>query len=496
MLSVVLARLQRRRRSARGTDATRTASRRAPRRRSARTSRSERRGRCTSTPIRDRSSPAGIEGWHYARGMKRHRVAGPAAPDHHPHPQLGVGRRAPRWRRSPRPTRTPRRPRSPAKSSTASRPSSTSWPASATTGSTSRPAVRSRWTPFRRSIGVGQHRPGQHRLPRCHGGLRGPARGSAAGDRSGARPRQSSRPHPRSAPPSSAWRPRRARSAVGARYVGLTHGNARLTVSLDHGRASISRVSPVARRTETMNLVPRTALAAMPIAVALTLALTVGAAAQVATLASPDETPSRTPETTEAVLEFEDRERGHSWRSPSACVTTASTWMIPGLRHGGGDAPSLGRGGGQRRIRPSIVARRSSWWPRACGAILEASRPEIDPEAEQERLEEQLQLAQCIRDNGYPEYPDPAIGSDGRLERVRRPGLRTRSGSIPARRSSRRSSASCRYEIGLEGLRLRRRWLRRRQQRRQLGHDETPRVRPRRGALRGRGVRRAPTCRS
>ena len=36
-----------------------------------------------------------------------------------------------------------------------------------------------------------------------------------------------------------------------------------------------------------------------------------------------------------------------------------------------------------------------------------------------ERLEEQLLLAQCIRDNGFEQYPDPAIGTDGRLERLR-----------------------------------------------------------------------------
>ena len=53
----------------------------------------------------------------------------------------------------------------------------------------------------------------------------------------------------------------------------------------------------------------------------------------------------------------------------------------------------------------------------ACADILEAARPEVDPAQQQEILEQQLLLAQCFRDNGYPEYPDPTVGADGRIER-------------------------------------------------------------------------------
>ena len=78
-------------------------------------------------------------------------------------------------------------------------------------------------------------------------------------------------------------------------------------------------------------------------------------------------------------------------------------------------------GGGPGSDGPTIDRRSEEFLAanEACVHIVEASRPEIDPEAEQERLEQQLQLAQCIRDQGFDEYPDPAIGSDGRLERVR-----------------------------------------------------------------------------
>ena len=45
-----------------------------------------------------------------------------------------------------------------------------------------------------------------------------------------------------------------------------------------------------------------------------------------------------------------------------------------------------------------------------CAGILEAARPELDPVAQQERLEDEfLLLAQCLRENGYPAYPDPAL---------------------------------------------------------------------------------------
>ena len=163
-----------------------------------------------------------------------------------------------------------------------------------------------------------------------------------------------------------------------------------------------------------MRLVPRSALTAIPVALALTLAMTVGATAQVASLASPDESPD--PETAE-VLEFEDQ-------------TEAMLAFAECLRDNGIDVddPQAGVGGlravfggGPDSDGPRIDRRSEEFQAanEACGMYLEAARPELDPEVEQERLEEQLALAQCIRDKGYPEYPDPAIGANGQLERLR-----------------------------------------------------------------------------
>ncbi len=187
------------------------------------------------------------------------------------------------------------------------------------------------------------------------------------------------------------------------------------------------------------------ALAATPIAVALTLAMTVGAAAQVATLTGPDETPD--PEATEAVIEFEDpneailayaqclRDNGIDVDDPQAGTAGARAILGGGP---GSDGPTI-----DRRAEEFVSANE------ACAPILEASRPEIDPAAEQERLEEQLQLAQCIRDQGYEEYPDPAIGSDGRLERVRGQAF-AEIGIDPRSPEFQEVIGECRSEIGLE----------------------------------------------
>ena len=191
---------------------------------------------------------------------------------------------------------------------------------------------------------------------------------------------------------------------------------------------------------------PRSALAASPLALALTLTLSVGASAQVASLVSPDETPE--PEAVEAMLEFADREE--------AMLAYADCMRDNGIDM---DDPVAGEGGGRGFLRPGgpgdgqsdqfdedfQVARE------ACSPILEAARPEIDPEAEQERLEQQLLLAECIRQSGYPEYPDPAIGDDGRLQRVRGQGAGDL-GIDPRSEEFREVVATCRDEIGLEAF--------------------------------------------
>jgi hypothetical protein len=194
-----------------------------------------------------------------------------------------------------------------------------------------------------------------------------------------------------------------------------------------------------------MRLTRRPALAATPLAAALILAMTVGASAQVASLVSPDESPE--PETAETMLEFEDQ-------------TEAMLAYAECLRDNGIDVddPQAGvgglravLGGGPDSDGPRIDRRSEEFQAanEACSVYLEASRPEIDPEAEQERLVEQLQLAQCIRDSGYPEYPDPAIGTDGRLERTR--GRDSADiGIDPRSPEFREVISACRDELGME----------------------------------------------
>jgi hypothetical protein len=184
-----------------------------------------------------------------------------------------------------------------------------------------------------------------------------------------------------------------------------------------------------------MNPIPRPALSAVSLAATLTLVMTAGAAAQVASLVSPDETPE--PETTEAVLQFEDQNE--------AILAYAQCLRDNGIDVDDPQAGSVGARGifGGGRSEEFIAA------SEACNPILEASRPEIDPEAEQERLEQQLALAQCIRDQGFEEYPDPAIGSDGRLERVR--GREAQDIGIDFRSSEfQEAMGICRDEMGLE----------------------------------------------
>jgi hypothetical protein len=161
-----------------------------------------------------------------------------------------------------------------------------------------------------------------------------------------------------------------------------------------------------------MSLIPRSAVAAAPLALALSLAFAVGASAQVASLSGPDETPP--PEAAVGTeLEFADfdeallafvqclRDNGLEVDDPVAGEGGRGF-----LRGGGGGAAGLDRQSEEFQAAQA-----------ECGLILESSRPDIDPAAEQERLETELLLAQCLRDNGYPEYPDPALDNDGRLQR-------------------------------------------------------------------------------
>jgi hypothetical protein len=182
-------------------------------------------------------------------------------------------------------------------------------------------------------------------------------------------------------------------------------------------------------------------------AFALMLAMTVGSAAQVATLVSPDETPE--PEAAEEVLQFDDQNDAllafaQCMRDNGIDMDDPQAGAGPGLRGFFGGGPDRSASDIDRGSEEFQSAQE------ACSMYLEAMRPEIDPEAEQERLEEQLALAQCIRDHGYEQYPDPAIGTDGRLERTRGQGFEDL-GIDPRSSEFRDVIATCRDEMGLEG---------------------------------------------
>jgi len=162
-----------------------------------------------------------------------------------------------------------------------------------------------------------------------------------------------------------------------------------------------------------MHPLSRAGLSAAPLAVALSLAMAVGASAQVATLTSPDESPSPAPEGAATELEFADREE--ALLAFTQCLSDNGIDVddpTAGERVGAG---RLIRGGGAGRF--DEFSEEFQVANEACGSILEAARPDIDPELEQERLETELALAQCFRDSGYPEYPDPVLGTSGRLQR-------------------------------------------------------------------------------
>ena len=161
----------------------------------------------------------------------------------------------------------------------------------------------------------------------------------------------------------------------------------------------------------------RTPATSTSLAAALVLTLFAGTAAQVATLASPDETEAPAADPAAADLEFADRTEG--LLVFAQCMRDNGIEMDdPQTGPGDGGGPGGGflrppDGAGFDELGDDFLVARA-----ACSAILEAARPELDPEAEQERLEQELVLAQCFRDNGYELYPDPVIGSDGRLQRA------------------------------------------------------------------------------
>jgi len=162
-----------------------------------------------------------------------------------------------------------------------------------------------------------------------------------------------------------------------------------------------------------MHLSHRAGLVAAPMSVLMAIALTTAAGAQVATLEAAGTTPE--PEAAaETTQEFADRDE--ALLAFAQCMRDNGIDMDdpePGTR--GGGFFRGGPGGGNDSF--DIESETFQLAQQACASILEAARPDLDPEAEAERLEENLAMAQCFRDSGFVDYPDPVIGSDGRLQR-------------------------------------------------------------------------------
>ena len=160
-----------------------------------------------------------------------------------------------------------------------------------------------------------------------------------------------------------------------------------------------------------MQLPQPSRLIAVPLASMLVLALTTGAAAQVATLRTPDPDAEPSPAAAEAEVDILDRE--DALLAYAQCLRDHDIEM---------DDPTAGeRGGFKRQANDSdeidIESEEFLAAQEVCAPIFEAGRPDVDVAAEQERLESELLLAQCLRDSGYPQYPDPALDADGRLQR-------------------------------------------------------------------------------
>jgi hypothetical protein len=185
-------------------------------------------------------------------------------------------------------------------------------------------------------------------------------------------------------------------------------------------------------------------LGALPLAVSLTIALAAGTSGQVASLADPEASPAPGSEATVAPLAFEDREE--AMLAFAQCMREQGVEMDD-PSPGEGMLFRIGPGADGTSVDPfdeAFVAAQE-----ACSPILEAGRPELDPAAQQERLEQLLSMAQCIRDSGFPEFPDPVLDGDGRI----RIGGGEGPGSLgidPASEAFRAVMTGCSETVGLE----------------------------------------------
>jgi hypothetical protein len=178
----------------------------------------------------------------------------------------------------------------------------------------------------------------------------------------------------------------------------------------------------------------------------LSFAIASGAAAQVASLATPGPSPDASPASAAdepddpqaALLAFAQCMRDHGIDMPDPQFSADGAAMI-----------RIGGPGTRPEFDPESEVFQAA--QEACGPQLEAVRPRLDPEQQAELLEQQLALAQCIRDQGIDGFPDPDVDADGRLRRFAGAGPDDL-GFDPFSETFQAAMETCTDELGIDGV--------------------------------------------
>jgi hypothetical protein len=178
----------------------------------------------------------------------------------------------------------------------------------------------------------------------------------------------------------------------------------------------------------------------------LSLTIASGVGAQVASLATPEPAPDASPspavatadDPQAALLAFAQCMRDHGIDMPD-----------PQFSADGGAMIRIGGPGTRPEIDPSSEVFQAA--QEACGPLLEAVRPRLDPEQQAELLEQQLALAQCMRDRGIDGFPDPDIDADGRIRRFAGTGPDDLAFD-PFSDAFQGAMETCTSELGIEGV--------------------------------------------
>jgi hypothetical protein len=150
--------------------------------------------------------------------------------------------------------------------------------------------------------------------------------------------------------------------------------------------------------------IPRLGVVSMASAALFSISLYSGAVAQVATLGDPDTDAEPTP--APVAEELEGQEAILEW---AACMRENDIEMAdPQFGVADGRFGGLRPGDEGMAFDPQSTEFQTAM--EACGAYLEAMRPELDAEEAAERAEDQLEMARCMRDLGW-DFPDPEPGS-------------------------------------------------------------------------------------